>query len=153
MFNMIEQNYPEHKKLLIISLFNIFNVNLIPEVYIFEHLQSLNVFLLNNKSILLSISLERTNLDIFNDSKGFIYSQNKRVIPIFDTNGKYLLINNEILYKIFSLLFSKYINIFYEKNFSNLKKIIPQDPFVKEKQIIESESYFYDIIYFYNSLN
>ena len=104
-FSTIEPNYPEHKKLLIFSLFNLFDVNLIPEVYIFEHLQSLNVFLLNNKSILLSISLERTNLDIFNDSKGFIYSQNKRVIPIFDTNVKYLLINNEILYKIFSLLF------------------------------------------------
>ena len=104
-FSTIEPNYPEHKKLLIFSLFNLFDVNLIPEVYIFEHLQSLNVCLLNNKSILLSKSLEGTNLDIFNENKGFIYSQNKRVIPIFDTNVKYLLINNEILYKIFSLLF------------------------------------------------
>ena len=58
MFSTIESNYPEHKKLLIFSLFNIFNINLLPEVYIYEHLQSLNVCLLNHKSILLSKSLE-----------------------------------------------------------------------------------------------
>ena len=153
MFSSIDQNYPEHKKLLIFSLFNIFNINLLPEVYIYEHLQSLNVCLLNHKSILLSKSLEGTHLDIFDKNKGFIYSQNKRIIPIFDTNGNNLLINNEILYKLFSLLLSKYINIIYEKNVLNLKKIIPQDPFVNEKHIMENESYFYSIIYFYNSLN
>ena len=122
MFSSIEQNYPEHKKLLIFSLFNIFNINLLPEVYIYKHLQSLNVCLLNHKSILLSKSLEGTNLDIFDENKGFIYSQNKRIIPIFDTNGNNLLINNEILYKLFTLLLSKYINIIYEKNVPNLKK-------------------------------
>ena len=153
LFSTIAQNYPDHKKLLVFSLFNIFNVNLIPEVNIYEHLQSLNVCFLNNKSILLSKSFEGTYLDIFDKNNGFIYSQNKRIIPIFDTNGNNLLINNEILFKIFSLLLSKYTNIIYEKNFSKLKKIIPQDPFVNVKQTIENESYFYSIIYYYNSQN
>ena len=71
---------------------------------------------------------------------------------IFDINGDNLLINNNILYKLFSLLLSKYINIIFEKNLSILNSIIPNDPFDYHSIVNNNES-FYDILYYYNMLN
>ena len=142
LFNEVKSNdIPEYKKLLIFSFFNIFKVKIIPNVEIFKHYQSINVCLLNNKSILLT--------EIF---KG-IYSEGKDVMHIFDTNGDNLLINNNKLYKIFSLLLSRYINIIYDKNISILNSNIPKDPFEYNIKNSDNESYFYNIIYYYHMLN
>jgi hypothetical protein len=142
-FKEINKNSPEHKKLLIFSLFNIFSINFIPNIQIFKHYKEINVCLINHKSILFSESLVGTYLDIIHKDNYPLYSGPKKFIPFFDSEGNFSLLYNDNLYKLFMILLSKYINIFYEKNISNLT--IPRDPF-GNKPMDKTILYYYDIM-------
>ena len=151
LFNKTNISLPYYKKILIFSLFNIFCVSPFPDDKSFDVYKSTNCSLLNINSVLLSKDLKGTKLDIFFDKNDFIYSENNKKISIFDTNGNNLLISNEILYQIFRLLLSKYTNILYEKNISNLQK--PEDPFTQNYKFTGKENLYLDIIYYFNYLN
>ena len=149
-FNEINNNSSNDKKLLIFSLFNIFGVNPIPSIHIFTAYKSINCCLLNKNSVLFMKSFEGSHLDFFSDKNNFLYSSNhEKIISIFDTNGNNIILNNDILYKIFRLLLSKYVNILFEKNKSNL--IEPHNPFESKKN--EDEVLYFEIIYFFNLLD
>jgi hypothetical protein len=107
--------------------------------------------LLNKNSILLSNSLEGTYLDIFSSNNNFIYADINKIITVFDTNGNNLLIGNNILFQIFMVLFSKYINILLEINLSNI--IIPKDPFNPKYTYDGKETFFHEIIYYLTNLD
>ena len=150
-FNEINNNSLNYKKLLIFSLFNIFGINPIPNIYFFSVYKSVNCCLLNRNSILLSQSFEETYLDFFSEKNDFIYSKNnKKIVSIFDTNGNNIILSNDILYKIFRLLLSKYANIVFEKNIINL--VYPQDPFLLKEEKNENEAFYYEILYYFNLL-
>ena len=150
-FNEINDSSNNLKKILVFSLFNIFCANLIPNLPIFDIYKKVKCCLLNKNSILLSDSLEGTYLDIFSKNNNFIYEDAKKMITIFDTTGNNLLIANDILYQIFMLLFSKYINILLEMNLSNI--IIPKDPFNPKYKYDGKETFFHEIIYYLSNLN
>jgi len=151
LFKNINISLPYYKKLLIFSLFNIFCVSPFPDSKPFDIYKSTNCSLLNINSILFSKDSEGIKLDIFSDKNDFIFSENGRKISIFDTNGNNLLISNKILYQIFRLLLSKYANIVYEKNISNLQKT--EDPFSPNYKFTGKENLYLDIIYYFNYLN
>ena len=151
LFNNVNISLPYYKKILIFSLFNIFCISPFPDDKPFDVYKSTNCSLLNINTILFSKDLEGTKLDIFSDKNDFIYSENNKKISIFDTNGNNLLISNEILYQIFRLLLSKYVNILYEKNISNLLK--PEDPFSQNYKFTGKENLYLDILYYFNYLN
>ena len=150
-FNEISDSTSNLKKMLVFSLFNIFFVCPIPNIPIFYIYKKVNCCLLNKNSILLSNSLEGTYLDIFIKNNNFIYEDAKKMTVVFDTNGNNLLICNELLYQIFMVLFSKYINILLEINLSNI--IMPKDPFNPKYIYDTKETFFHEIIYYFTSLN
>ena len=151
LFNESNCSISIQKKLLIFSLFNIFCICPIPNLPIFNLYESCNCCLLNKNSILFSQFLEGTYLDIFSENNDFIYAQNRKIMTIFDSNGNNILISNDILYQVFMLLLSKYLNITYEKNKSILQ--IPKDPFNLNYKYSSKETFFFEIIYYLNILN
>jgi len=151
-FNEINNSSSSLKKMLVFSLFNIFCVSPFPNIPIFDiYNKKVNCCVLNKSSILLSNFLEGTYLDIFSKNNNFMYEDAMKMITIFDTNGNNLLIANDILYQIFMLLFSKYINILFKINLSNI--IIPKDPFHLKYTYDGKETFFHEIIYYLNNLN
>ena len=149
-FNEINSASTYLKKSILFSLFNIFYICSVSSIPAFNIYKDINFCILNKNSILFSESLKDTYLDIFSETNDFIYSSKLKNINTFDTNGNNLLISNDILYKIFMILLSKYINILSEKNLSNL--IPPEDPF-KPNYTIGSEKFYYENIYYLNILN
>ena len=149
-FNEINNDSSNDKKLLIFSLFNIFGVNPIPNIPIFTTYKTVNCCLLNKNSVLFNKSFEGTHLDFFSDKNDFLYSSNnEKIISIFDSNGNNIILSNDILYRVFRLLLSKYVNILFEKNKSIL--IEPHDPFKEKKN--EDEVLYYELIYYFNLLD
>ena len=141
-FNENNNTISYHKKILIFSLFNIFSICPFPNIPEFSIYNNINCCIMNKFSILFSDSFEGAHFDVFKD---------KNNIVLFDTNGNNLLMKNNILYQLFMIILSNYVNLLFKKNENKI--VIPQDPFKPNYKFIQKETFYHEIMYYSDFLN
>ena len=159
--NLISSTYINsfsyNKKIILFSLFSIFNVSPIPvndklfDKKIFKIFNSINGCLLNINSFLFDLNdiNKKYNylFDIFSSDNNEIYEQNFQILNI---EGNNIVINNNILSILFRLMLSSLVETFLDINFNDLE--YTPNIFSDKNQLSINGHYYSSILYYYNQL-
>ena len=162
------ETFSYNKKLLLFSLFTVFNVTPIPSNNKilnllnnknFQSFNSINGALLNCNSILLYSNFTNSNnkfkskyFDIFYDGYKYLFSENNNKFEMFNSEGNNIIINYNILPTLFRLILSNTIMKIFENSYDSLA--YTPNLFSDEVEYLKEESHYYSsILYFYNQLN
>ena len=155
--SFIEENLSYNKKLILFSLFSIFNISPFPyndkllNNKIFLLYKNINGCLLNYNSILFSKNFfnERNKFkskyfDIFSDKNDDIFEEN--YFQMFNLEGNNIIVNYNTIITLFRLILSKLIQIIFQNNF------IKNQPSLFHNYNTHG-SFYSSILFYYNNLN